>query len=391
MIFRDARDRLVHFRGDFPAKPLDARRIAGLLDAPGCMRRQVVDAASIPIKDLAPMLGCRAPSQSPFALQRGIRFEQTVTANAMTFLLPLVRKELQLDVRDVRQLDLSKPQISTQYPAIRDPRKITELRIKLTRDHTAEMLVGEHRAINLLRHPYLRFDLGDMPAFLEPDLIAYAASTGGLAPIEIKSFPRIDGVADPIKVAEAARQTAVYLVALRHLVTDLGHCDDRISTRGLLVMTRNFNLDATGELLNLRPQVLRLERMLTQFPHVTDLATHVPATVSLPAIPASDASDAVRRAAHAQAREAVAAIPMRMGDGCVACPLFDFCRSQAQLQDSVAQLGTQAANTCGDVGTVTAALDLAAGRRAPTDIAEGAVADELRRAATAIRLAEDAA
>lgn len=89
MIFRDARERLVHFRGDFPAKPLDARRIAGLLDAPGCMRRQVIDAASVPIRDLAPLVGCRTPSQSPYALERGVRFEQTVTSNAMSFLLPL--------------------------------------------------------------------------------------------------------------------------------------------------------------------------------------------------------------------------------------------------------------------------------------------------------------
>ncbi|MEJ3741835.1 hypothetical protein WEI85_00835 [Actinomycetes bacterium KLBMP 9797] len=389
MIFRDARERLVHFRGDFPAKPLDARRIAGLLDAPGCMRRQVIDAASVPIRDLAPLVGCRTPSQSPYALERGVRFEQTVTSNAMSFLLPLVREQLGLDVREVRQQDLSKPQVRTQFPVL-DREAVTDLRVRMTRDYVAQMLDGDQHAINLLRHPYLVLPLGDMPAYLEPDLLAYAA-TGTLAPIEIKSFPCIDGIADPAKTAEAARQTAVYLIALRRLIAGLGQPGTRIATRGLLVMTRNFTLEAFGSMLDLRPQVRRLERVLTNFPHVTQLAATIPTAVSLPAMPDKHAGQEQRKAASAQAREAVGALPMRFGDGCASCPLLDFCRGQAQREDSVAQLGTEAANACGDVATVSHALALAAGTRTPTNAAERAVAEELRRAAIAVQLAGAAA
>lgn len=389
MIFRDARERLVHFRGDFPAKPLDARRIAGLLDAPGCMRRQVIDAASVHLKDLAPLVGCREPGRSPYALQRGVRFEQSVTSNAMSFLLPLVREQLGLDVREVRQQDLSKPQVSTQFPAL-DRDTVTALRLKTTRDFVEQMLAGDQKAINLLRHPYLALQLGDMPAYLEPDLVAYAAA-GTIAPIEIKSFPCIDGIADPAKTAEAARQTAVYLVALRRLIESLGQPTTRIASRGLLVMTRDFTLEASGSLLDLRPQVQRLERVLANFPHVTQLAAQIPTAVSLPSLPGRDTSQAERRAASAQAREAVGALPMRFGDGCAGCPLLDFCRGQAQREGSVAQLGTEAANICGDVTTVTEALALAAGTRTPATAAEKAVAEELRRAAIAVQLAGAAA
>ena len=389
MIFRDARERLVHFRGDFPAKPLDARRIAGLLGAPGCMRRQVIDAASVPVRELAPLVGCRVPRQSPYALERGVRFEQTVTSNAMSFLLPLVRQQLGLDVREVRQQDLSKPQMRTQFPVL-DKDAVTDLRVRMTRDYVAQMLDGDQQAINLVRHPYLVLPLGDMPAYLEPDLLAYA-TTGTLSPIEIKSFPCIDGIADPSKTAEAARQTAVYLVALRRLLTTLGQPATRIATRGLLVMTHNFTMDAAGSMLDLRPQVQRLERVLTNFPHVTRLAATIPTAVSLPAPPDKHASQDQQKAAGAQAREAVGALPMRFGDGCVTCPLLDFCRGQAQREDSVAQLGTEAANVCGDVTTVTHALALAVGARTPTDGAERAVAEELRRAAIAVQLAGAAA
>jgi hypothetical protein len=383
MMFQDARDRLVHFRGDFPAKPLDARRIAGLLDAPGCTRRQVIDAASVPVKDLVPLLGCPPPGQSPFALERGVRFEHLVTDNAMGQLLALARNHLGLPVEEVRQKDLSRPQIHTQYGKIDD---VAEFRARLTQQYVAEMLDGDQRAINLLRHPMIPLRLGEMPTYLEPDVVTYA-SVGPLTPIEIKSFHCLDGIADPVKVEEAARQTAVYLIGIRGFIASLGQPADRIATRGLLVMTRDFTLDATAELLDLHPQVRRLERTLARFPHVGDLAAHTPTAVTLPALPGRDATPTELRAASAQAAEAISALPMRYGDGCAGCPLLRFCTREARLQDSVAQLGTEAANLCGDVATVTAALELAAGARDPSNSAERAVAAELRRAAVAVQLA----
>lgn len=387
MIVEDARERLVRFRGGFPAKPLDARRVAGLLEAPGCTRRQVLDAASIPMDDLVPLLGGRWAGNSPLALDRGRRFEQRVVANGMTELLPLVRQKLGLQVQDIRQLDLSTAQLQTQYPDLaKDKKKLARLRVELTRNAVKQMLDGDQAAINLLRHPYLPLSIGDMPTHLEPDVVAFAAS-GNLAPLEIKSFSCVNGVADPAKVSEAARQMAVYLLGLRELVGSLDGAKERVSTNGLLVMTQNLFLRATGHVINLRPQVQRLERTLREFPDATRLAQSVPASIALPDLPDDDAPEAKRDAAREQATEAVGALRMRFGDGCTRCPMLTFCRTEARLQDSVAQLGNQAANLCGDVGTVTAALELAAGSREPHGAAEIAVADELRRASIALELA----
>lgn len=386
MIVEDARERLVRFRGGFPAKPLDARRVAGLLEAPGCTRRQVLDAASIPMEDLVPLLGGRRLVKSPLALDRGRRFEQQVVANGMTELLPLVRQKLGLQVQDIRQLDLSNSELQTQYPDHVKEKKLPELRVELTRNAVEQMLDGDQAAINLLRHPYLPLSVGDMPTHLEPDVVAFAAS-GNLAPLEIKSFSCVNGVADPVKVSEAARQMAVYLLGLRELVGSLGGSKDRVTTSGLLVMTQNLFLRATGHVINLRPQVQRLERTLRDFPDPTRLAPSVPISIALPDLPDEDASQAIKDAAREQATEAVAALGMRFGDGCTSCPMLTFCRTEARLQDNVAQLGNQAANLCGDVGTVTAALELAAGSREPYGPAEIAVADELRRASIALQLA----
>lgn len=387
MIVEDARERLVRFRGGFPAKPLDARRIAGLLEAPGCTRRQVLDAASIPMDDLVPLLGGRWAGNSPLALDRGRRFEQRVVANGMTELLPLVRQKLGLQVQDIRQLDLSTAQLQTQYPDLaKDKKKLARLRVDLTRNAVEQMLDGDQAAINLLRHPYLPLSVGDMPTHLEPDVVAFAAS-GNLAPLEIKSFSCVNGVADPAKVSEAARQMAVYLLGLRELVGSLDGAKERVNTSGLLVMTQNLFLRATGHVINLRPQVQRLERTLREFPDATRLAQSVPVSIALPDLPDDDAPEATKDAAREQATEAVGALGMRFGDGCTRCPMLAFCRTEARLQDNVAQLGNQAANLCGDVGTVTAALELAAGSREPHGAAEIAVADELRRASIALELA----
>ena len=41
------------FRGEFPRQPLNARRVAGALEAPGCQRRTVLDAAAVNLESSA--------------------------------------------------------------------------------------------------------------------------------------------------------------------------------------------------------------------------------------------------------------------------------------------------------------------------------------------------
>jgi len=375
-----AQDRLAAFRGGFPAVPLSARRIAGLLDAPGCVRRQVVDAACVPIDDLAALVGCPPAGQSPFALARARQFERLVTDNDMGPLLRLVRELLGLPVSAAREKDLSASQVSMQFR-----RNDTAFRAELTRRYVREMLDGDDRAVNLLRSPILELAIGGVPMPVEPDAVAYAA-TGPLHPVEIRSFPCVDGFAEPGQVSAAARQTAVQVLATRELVVRLGHDPQRVSTHGLLVLPENFSLNATGEILDVAPQARRLRRYLDDFPRLDTLARHVPEGVELPH-PRQPGTGEPSREASAQAAEALAALPYRFTDGCVACPLFAFCRAEADAVGSVARLGSLAANVCGDVSTVEQALALAHGERTPVTAAERAVAAELGRAATALALA----
>lgn len=367
-------DAFAAFRGGFPADTLDARRVAGLLDAPGCVRRQIIDAAAIPINKLAGLLGCPPGGQSPFAIARARQFERLVTDGDMGPLLALVREKLGVPVTDAREKDLSADEVRSQFV-----RADVAFRALLTRQYLTEMLQEQHTAINILRHPVLTLHVGPEPVYVEPDAVIFTSGER-LRPVEIRSYPCIDGVADPDKVGATAREVAVHVLAIREVAATDGYDPHRIDTNGLLILPKNFGLTPTGEPLDVAPQLRRLARTLAGFPDHDTLIGYLPEHAVLPEPPGLHATESDRAAAIEEATEAVGALPTRFGDGCLGCALFAFCRREQDASGAVARIGTTAVNLCGDVGTVGHALDLAYGRRAPADDAETALAADLARA-----------
>ncbi len=118
-------------------------------------------------------------------------------------------------------------------------------------------------------HPLLRLEVGGRHAYLEPDLIAFQLR-GRFHVVEIKSFAVIDGQADGDKVAAAAIQSAVYVLALRDALAELGVPPDGRGRRGDPGLPGGF-LQPAGRRLAGRAQ-----------------AAHGPAP---PAVPASDRID----------------------------------------------------------------------------------------------------
>ena len=371
----DVNAALTVLRGGMPIKPLDARRIAGGLDQPGCPRRQLLDAAGVPLDDIARLLNCPEAGQSPFAITRGNSFEQRVFDNGMAELIALLRSCLGYDIADVAQFDLSAHQIQATFG-----RCDNALRVRETRRHLAAMLVGDPTACCLLRHPMLTLDVGGITVYLEADAIS--VYTGGqLTTVEVKSFPAIDGVPDPAKTAAALMQSAVYVLALQDAVAALGYEPSVVSTRVLLVVTKNFTLDPEGFLRDIASNVRRLRRRLNSLPATGELAAAIPAGISLPPLPGRSATPDDRRRAALETADAVVALACRFGDGCSSCPLFRFCRDQARASGAVTAAGSAVAEVCGDVRTVDAALQLGAGTVTPANPAESAVAAHLGRAA----------
>lgn len=366
---------LTGLRGGMPVQPLNARRIAGGLDQPGCPRRQLLDAAAVPLDRVARLLDCPDSGQSPFAITRGNSFEARVFENGMAELIAMVRDLLGYDITRVAQVDLSAAQMSETFG-----RSDNRLRVKETRRHLRAMLAGDPTACSLLRHPMTILDVGGITAYLEADALSFFAG-GELTTVEVKSFAAIDGVPDPVKTTAALVQSAVYMVSLQDTVADLGYDPKAVSTRVLLILARDFGLTPVGFVRDIAPIVRRLRRRLASLPATAELADAIPDGTSLPALPVKDATAKERRTVARQVADTVSALPCKFGDGCMSCPLFRFCRDEARNHGSVTATGSAVAEVCGDVTTVTTALELADGHITSTSAAEAAVAAHLGRAA----------
>ena len=377
------------FRGAFPRQPLNARRVAGALEAPGCRRRTALDAAAVNLDKLASLIGdIPKDRQSPFALTRGNQFEQQVVANGMAEIVSLARRHLALEIPEVRQYDLSASALKDAYPGVTGT-KMNELRAKLTRQRAEEMIGDPDRAYNLIRHAMTRLDFGGETVYLEQDVLAFAVD-GRIHIVEIKSYPRVDGRADPTKASATVRQTAVYAVSLQQLMLEINAPPDVVNTTTMIVLPENLSFRPTAVTIDIDMYARRLRRQLASVPLASEILDALPAGTMLPAHPEKQASASEMATAAAAAREAIAQLPPRFTDGCVSCPLFRHCRDEAELHHSTARLGSVVAGACGNVTDITAAIELAEGRRAPADASEAAVAATLARGAAAARLATGA-
>lgn len=380
----NAQERLAQLRGGFPVKPLDARRVAGSLEMPGCGRRVILDAAGVPLDQLAqlilgPTLAATA-RQSPFALARGVQFERLVNDNGMAALIALTREHLGLEVPEVRQADLSMTALAPAHGKVDN-----ELRVKLTRQHLRAMLRGDGEAVNLIRHPLLTLDVAGQIAYLEADAFAFAVE-GHLYVAEVKSFASVDDQPDPEKVSETGRQTAVYLASLQDTVRDLGFDPAVVATRALLVVPKNFSLTPMGHVLELAVPLRRLRRQLAAMPEVAALLDGVAEDLALPTPVAPDSDE--WSTASKMALDVVTALPPRFGDACIRCPMHRPCRAEARRTGAVAQSGSAVANLCGDVQTIGEVMELADGRRTPRSAAERALAGDLGRVVRVISRTE---
>src|SRR5690606_33474139 len=205
--------RLACIRGNVPPRNHNARTIAALTSNPGCARRAVLDAAGVDKGRLAAHTGFPAQwGQSQFAIARGSASEAQVKANGCAELLRLLRERLGLPIPEVAYDDLADVG-GEESPEVRHAR---------SRALLARAADGREGAGTLFDHPLLRIQVGGQWVFLAPDLIAFQFR-GTFHVVEIKSFPVIDGQADGGKVAAAAIQSAVYVLALRLLLEELGH------------------------------------------------------------------------------------------------------------------------------------------------------------------------
>ncbi|MEU1004493.1 hypothetical protein [Streptomyces tibetensis] len=406
------RHRLAELRGpDVPAKALDARALAALAANPGCARRAILDGAGVNKAALASALGSpSAFGQSQFALTRGNAFEAKVKADGGAELLRLVHEKLDRSAEP--PVEARVPDLTATGPRGRTAR--TELELREATAHPG--------AWTLLDHPMLALDVAGSPAFLEPDAVVVHPD-GSWTVVEIKSFPLLDGSADPAKVGAAARQAAVYVLALEELAARLGvepegaaarlgaepeegtaplgaepeegtaplgaepeggtaplgaegdaRADGagvpvpRVRHRVLLVCPRDFSNLPAASAVDIRKQRAVTARQLARLTRIEDIADALPeGTCFSPELPAEALTAAVE------------SVPATYAPECLsACELAFHCRTRSRQEGAVTSLGRPVRAELGGLTTVEDVLAAARGEAGDPD--DPAVA-ALRRAA----------
>jgi hypothetical protein len=349
------RQRLAELRGpEVPAKALDARALAALAANPGCRRRAILDGAGVNKTALASALGSpSAFGQSQFALTRGNAFEAKVKADGGAELLRLVHERLDRAAEPPTEAEV--PDLTAIGPEGRTAR--TDLAL---REAT------ETGGWTLLDHPMLALDVAGSPAFLEPDAVVVHPD-GSWTVVEIKSFPMLDGAADPSKVGAAARQAAVYVLALEEVAARMESVP-KVRHRVLLVCPKDFSNLPTASAVDIRKQRAVTARQLARLTRIQDIAEALPdGTCFAPDLPADELTAAVE------------SVPATYAPECLsACELAFHCRDRSRAAGAVTSLGRSVRAELGGLTTVEDVLAAARGEAGDPD--DPAVA-ALRRAA----------
>jgi hypothetical protein len=362
-----AERRLARLRGGQLPQAHNARTIAALASNPGCARRAVLDAAATKKQELAAHAGFPSPyGESPFARNRGIAFERSLKDEPDKELLSLLREALDLDIAEAGYTDLNAPGWNAPG-GNRDP----AVRHAYTRQ---QLTAAPEQRGTLFDHPLLRFKVGGRYAYLEPDLIAFRHD-GTFHVVEIKSFAVIDGQADGAKVAAAAIQSAVYVLALRDLVGDQA----AVAHETVLIAPRDFSFTPAAATLDVRKQIGALRRQLSRMDSIDTLLAQVPEGVSFSlerderGIPRRHPDDLLRDLRQVEANYA---------PECLAtCEMCYLCREEAS--GTTGALGRAVREEAGGIESVSRVLSVAYEKDpvpVPEDIAEAAAI--LRRAAS---------
>ncbi|MGW7640768.1 hypothetical protein [Streptomyces decoyicus] len=371
------RQRLTELRGPgVRPRSLDARALAALAANPGCRRRALLDGAGIDKGALAQALGSPAAyGQSQFAFVRGNAFEARVKADGGTELLRLLHERLAPGTPAPSPDEVATPDLSAAGPEGRAARTALALREATAAGGWA-----------LLDHPLLAVEVAGSPAYVEPDAVVVHPD-GGWTVVEIKSFPMIDGSADAAKVGAAARQAAVYVLALEQVAGHVGARTGRavrVRDRVLLVCPKDFSNLPTAAAVDVRKQLATTRRQLTRLTRVEEIAAVLPAETTFDLRLADDGKTATRP--PEELAEAVEAVGAAYAPECLAaCELAFHCRKRSRQDGAVEALGRGVRGELGGLRTIEEVL-AAAGPDGPEPPADPDGPDDpavvaLRRAA----------
>nr|BFD82150.1 hypothetical protein StreXyl84_15510 [Streptomyces sp. Xyl84] len=356
--------RLAVLRGPRPPQEYTARKITALTANPACSRRAVLDAAGVDKALLAQRLGHEPRfGQSPFAIRREQSFEALVKWGGYAELIRLLREQLDVPVEEAAVADLTEVGGDASLAV-----RAGESRRLLNR-----LAAGADERL-ILDRPVLTLEVAGQTAHVIPQALSHR--TGGqFYVVEIRSFPAIDGQANPSAVAQTTKQAAVSVLALRQTFTELGLDPKAIAHRFLLICPKDFSNRPYGKLIDLRQELDALRFQLSRLRRAEDLAHALSPDATLDTERPKAEIDATMRELDAS-----------FTPDCLSfCEMSRYCRDEATDCASPARLGGVVRNSLPGIDSTRTALRLLDGTSTPGP-AEEAVIIRLRAAERLRRL-----
>ncbi|GAT83604.1 hypothetical protein P354_21740 [Streptomyces sp. F-3] len=351
-------DRLAALRGPRPPQPYTTRKITALTANPACSRRAVLDAAGVDKALLAQRMGYEPRfGQSPFAIAREQAFEALVKWGGYAELIRLLREQLDVPVEEAGVSDLN--EVGGDTSLVRRARETRNLLARLASG-------GDERLI--LDRPVLTLEVAGQTAYLEPQAVTHRVG-GKFYVVEIRSFPAIDGQANPTAVAQTAKQAAVSVLALHRTFAQLDLDQGQIAHEFLLVCPKDFSNRPYGRLVDVRQELDALRFQLTRLRRADDLARELPSSATF---------DTDRDAGQLDA--SVRALDASYTPDCLSfCELARYCRDEATACASPARLGGTVRDALPGIDSTRTALAYLDGVHVPGPT-EAAAIDRLRTA-----------
>lgn len=363
-----AADRLAALRGSAPRRSANVRELARFAANSACSLANVGFAARVDFDQLLRKTRFEAPfGQSPFAFRRGNRFEELLREHNHAALRRLLGETFAYDVRGAKVENLRQTRARGKAGL--------ERRAEDTAGLVKAIVTGAKDAPNLIDGAVLGRTIGGVSAHFEAD--AVAAQFGRPIHVgEIKSFPTVDGQADPEKIGAAVAQVSIYILLLRELVERVGGKADMVSSDALLITTKNTGLQPTMHVKAVGREVERAARILDQSPAVEDIAAALPAKV-----PSFERVFEGEESARLDSLNQIAdAVGVEYRPSCLSsCGLSRFCRDRAHESGDPSRVGGQLVRLLPGLRSIDRVTALASGKKPAAD--EMAIAEQIQRAA----------
>jgi hypothetical protein len=307
--------------------------------------------------------------QSPFAIGRGVAFENLLRQHG--------HAELRRVLTEGLSVDFSRAAVENLRQGYQPNRTGLTMRASVTKNHMKEIVTGPPGPI-VLDGAVLRAEIGGVPAFFEADEMAIGVG-GEILVGENKSWPVVDGrPTDDDALGSALDQAATYALLGRHTLDSVGVDPDRLSGDVVIVTPRNTGLTPVLHRQNVDGRIRRIERLLAAVPDVSQIASDVPAGLTFDGVADSTSDDDARLEAFGDITDQVGNA-YEPGSCLTSCGFAWACRECAFGSGDPAVAGSTVARALPGVVTLARVAEL--GRGAPPSAAEAPAAGPIARAA----------